>query len=270
MDKKGSETCAKGVTRDDLRHFLAMREAGAVLDRDAEAVARHLERDDCSWCLRENAFLYWTEPGLTTSGRARYEQLINGLNAEQPETAEPAVAGTGEQPSEASGQPAAAGEGQRGSHLEFALWNVRKLAGEAPPGNTEQYCVNLVGTVRSCFPPALQGAEREEVDKNIRREFHTEFNKLPPSLKKRAAECGYPRRSGGERKLLREVAEGDEDLMIAVALQMASLIPSADPFPLLVKDGQVWLDFKAYLSGMRVGMQPHVAAEATERDRLSR
>jgi hypothetical protein len=242
--------CEKGITRDDLRYFLFMKEAGAILDPDAEAVAQHLERDDCGWCLRENAFLYWTEPGLTAAGRKRYNELVNGLRDEQLE--EPELEAPGEQPLEVVAAPAAA---QSGSHLDFAVWSVHTLLAEPAAGNSEQYCANILGIIQSCFPPTLTSEQREEVAKRVRPQFNAAFQKLPNSLKTRAGECAYPSASRRALALLRELAENNEDLMVAVALQIASLIPSAQPFPLVLKGGRVWLDFGAYQSAM----QPRVS-----------
>ena len=278
-DKPGPNRCQRGYTRDDLRHFLFMREAGAVYDVDAEQVAQHLQQDDCFWCPRESEFLYWTEPGLSVAGLSRYERLMNGLEAEDPSGIEPtpinAKQQTGAQPAEqvrdrefleVSLPPGS-------THAHDALSLVRKVLSQKPTAeqNMEQYCRDIVEAVEICFPIELSDVEVVETEKKIRPEFRKYFDRLDANLKNRAWDLFGSRSSRPKGQAwLRRAVEEDEPLMLAVTLQLASLFPGARPFPLSLRDGRVLLNEEAWCTAIQARLTPASVPQAgTSASRLS-
>lgn len=219
--------CDRGYTRDDLRHFLFMQQAGAAANVDANEIARHLEEDDCAWCKRENGFLYWTEPGLSPAGLARYEQTVRGIQFEE----DVEVAEVDPKLPEPLNHPAQA----------EAIRNLHVLL-ETAPGNSEESHVKEILRARAaCFDAV--GASPADMAEQVLAEFKTAFSKMNKSLKERAVK-GFP--SGTQRvRPLAESLESEGDLL-AFVLQIGSMIATGPHFPIFEENGKLMVDQAAF------------------------
>jgi hypothetical protein len=253
----GPDECPSGYTRDDLRYLLFMKEAGAVADPDAEEVARHLEKDSCAWCSRETEFLYWTEPGFTTEGRQRYQELMSGLEIETEGEERQDTLASAEEVSgdetlnipiepEQSVQPAAI----PGAHARSAVSSIRQALSEQTGATMEQRCLNIVETIIDCFPPGLSEAESQETAKRIAPACRKSWRSLHSNVRQRADKMLLGSGSGGAVSL-RKFAEGDDQLMFAVVLHVASVIPGAKPLPLSVVNEEILFNPEQYQSGLK-------------------